>query len=313
MTVSHHTINGIAILTGENDFLRFEIAPALGGKITSIYNKLLKKEFLWNNKNLSLKTNDAGADYESNFWGGIDELIPNDIPENIDSMGYPDHGELWTAALKYDITGNRISVHGLLPLSKLYYTRAIYLDTESPAMRLEYKIKNTSGKRRHFMWKLHAALVIEEGDRLITSAQKGRVVNPANSRFKQSEEFNWPVIENSDVSFVSPYNHSMDFFYLYDIQQAKMQLVNSSSSHLFEYSYDKKVFPYQWYFASYGAFLDHYTAILEPASTMPVSVNEAMESGQCSVLDPGGEINTVVHIYAGENNIKDLKWKEKKF
>jgi hypothetical protein len=39
---------------------------------------------------------ERGADYDSNFYGGIDELIPNDIPENIDGIDDPDHGELWT-------------------------------------------------------------------------------------------------------------------------------------------------------------------------------------------------------------------------
>ena len=300
MTISHNITNGIEILAAENDSLRFEIAPALGGKITSIYNKLLGKEFVWNNKNFSLKMSEAGADYESNFWGGIDELIPNDISENIDSINYPDHGELWTTALEYDITGDQIVVHGLLPLSKLYYTKALCLDDASPSIRLDYKIVNTSEERRHFMWKLHAALVIEEGDQLMTSARKARDVYPPSARAVQAGEFPWPMRGNSDVSLVPPYNHSLEFFYLYDIKQAQMRLVNARRGHSFEYSYDKSVFPYQWYFASYGGFRDHYTAILEPSSTMPVSVNEAMESGQCSILDPGQEINTSVHIYAGK-------------
>src|ERR1017187_4328079 len=99
MMSSRNIKNGIEILTMKNDHLELNIVPALGGKIFSIFNKHLQKEFLWTNKNLSLKIDSHGMDYDSNFVGGIDELIPNDIPETIDLIAYPDHGELWTHSL----------------------------------------------------------------------------------------------------------------------------------------------------------------------------------------------------------------------
>jgi hypothetical protein len=79
-----------------------------------------------------------------------------------------------------------------------------------------------------------------------------------------------------------------------------MKMESGNANTLFSYSYDKNIFPYQWYFASYGGFLNHYTAILEPCTSMPLSVAEAMLSGQCTVLEPGEEINTTVRIYAGQ-------------
>ena len=92
MIISQEYINDVKILIGENDFIKFKIIPDLGGKILSIFNKQLGKEFLWRNENLLLQTHQAGADYDANFYGGIDELIPNDIPENVDGTEYPDHG-----------------------------------------------------------------------------------------------------------------------------------------------------------------------------------------------------------------------------
>ncbi|HKG68220.1 MAG TPA: hypothetical protein VKA92_05090, partial [Segetibacter sp.] len=74
--ISKRMTNGIEIFTVETDRLIFSIVPELGGKILSIYNKHLKKEFLWTNDNLPLQTNESGADYDSNFLGAIDELIP---------------------------------------------------------------------------------------------------------------------------------------------------------------------------------------------------------------------------------------------
>jgi hypothetical protein len=69
---------------------------------------------------------------------------------------------------------------------------------------------------------------------------------------------------------------------------------------VFSLQYNRAVFPYQWYFASYGGFLHHYTAILEPCSSMPMSVNAAARLNQCTTLNPGKELKTTVKIYAGK-------------
>jgi hypothetical protein len=301
MKISKSNINSIEVLVAENEHIRIAVAPAVGGKILSVYNKIFQKEFLWSNKDLSLEACPPGTDYDTNFWGGIDELIPNDIPENIDGNEYPDHGELWTTSLEYKIEPDKISVFGKLTRSGLYYIKTISLKDNTPEIVLEYTIRNESDNTRHFLWKLHAALAIREGDKLVSSAKKAKVVYPEHSRYKTADEFPWPVIDNCDASLVPPKNNTMDFFYLYEIPKNEMHLQVENGEFLFSIYYDKKVFPYQWYFASYGKFNDHYTSILEPASSMPVSVNEAIASGQCTVLEKGHEINTVVTIYAGKN------------
>ena len=150
MIISRKEINNVEVFTGENDHIKFEIAPTTGGKIISIYNKKLDKEFLWRNTNLLLETHKSGADYDSNFFGGIDELIPNDITETIDSIDYPDHGELWTTALDYELLEDKIAVFGKLALSGLYYKKIISLDARHPTINLEYTIRNESGSPEIF-------------------------------------------------------------------------------------------------------------------------------------------------------------------
>ncbi|MEC3878526.1 DUF5107 domain-containing protein [Parapedobacter sp. 10938] len=299
--VAQRMEHGLDILTIENDCLRVDVIPALGGKISSIYSKQLDKEFLWNNAELSLQKNQTGDDYDSNFWGGIDELLPNDIPERIDGIDYPDHGELWTTRLDYSVSGDDVSVYGVLPLSRLYYKKTIRLSIDAPKVTLQYNMVNQSAERRRFLWKLHAALRISEGDQLLSPATKAKVVSPGASRFAEAGEFTWPVMDGIDASIVPEKNNTMDFFYLYDSPEGTMSLIVDKGRSRFSYHYDQAIFPYQWYFASYGKFRNHYTAILEPASAMPVSVNEAADLKQCSVLEPGETFDTQVVIYAGSN------------
>ncbi len=85
----------------------------------------------------------------------------------------------------------------MLELSGLSYQKKFSLDKNAPQINLDYTICNHSGFERNFLWKLHAALKIEEGDQLITSAKKAKAVDPDYSRFKNMNEFNWAMIEGN--------------------------------------------------------------------------------------------------------------------
>jgi len=300
MISMRNNINGVEILTLENDCIKTEIVPTLGGKILSVFNKLLNKEFLWHNENLQLNTHCLGDDFDSSFYGGIDELIPNDMAETIDSIQYPDHGELWTTPLKYELGESRIYLFGNLKFSGLQYRKDVYLEENDPVIYLEYKIRNESGSIRNFLWKFHTALAIKEGDKIVSDALKMSVIDTVYSRFKTREEYTWPLVENCNVSLVPPFNNTMDFFCLYKIRQPEMHLERPDTNSIFSLYFDRKVFPYQSYFASYGGFFNHYTIILEPCTNMLLSVTEAISQERCSFLLPNEELNTIVSIYAGE-------------
>jgi galactose mutarotase-like enzyme len=299
MQISISPINGMDAITFENDQIRLVVVPALGGKISSIFNKQLGQEFLWTNASLSLQPLPPGSEYDPNFFGGMDELIPNDMPETIDGIEYPDHGELWTTRLEYKVEADSISLFGTLPLSGLHYKKTIRLDPQQPRIMLDHQIRNDAAEVRHFLWKLHPALRIEPGDAVLTSATSARVVDPAYSRFTALAEFSWPHIQGTDASVIPEKGNEVDFFFLWNAERPEMSLVSQKRNSAFTIQYEQAVFPFQWYFASYGGFLDHYTAVLEPCSAMPMSVAEAAQLGQCTVLEPGQTLETSVRIHAG--------------
>ena len=297
MTYFHEglSVDGVPVVRIESDHLQIDVAPSVGGRIVNLTETSSGHQFLWHNPHLKL----AYAEYDSNFYGAIDELIPNDIPESINGVDSPDHGELWTMSLDCSIEGESLILSGRLPLCGLQYEKHLTLRKDEPVLDVGYRIQNTAGERREFLWKLHAALSIDADDRIICPARTARVVDTEWSRWSTTEPFAWPQIEGQRADLVPPKDDTMDFLFIYDLEEGHIAWRRDSQNLTFEYRFDVEVFPYAWYFASFGGFDDHYMAILEPCTTMPLSVSEAAQLGQCSVLEAGESIETTVTIYAG--------------
>jgi hypothetical protein len=292
-------IDETPIVRVENDYLQVDVAPDVGGRIVNLLEKSSNYQFLWHNAALKLEKLEPGDEYDPNFYGAIDELIPNDIPEVINGIECPDHGELWTAALDLQIDGETLVLSGTLPIFGLRYDRRMTLAPDGPTINFDYRIENISGARREFLWKLHSALKIDAGDRIVCPARTAIVGDPEYSRWSGTEPFEWPNVEGQRADIVPEKDGTMDFLYLYDLKKGHMAWESADGSLTFVYEFDLNIFPYTWMFASYGGFDDHYMAILEPCTTMPISVVEAAKLGQCSALEAGEAIETRVSIHAG--------------
>jgi hypothetical protein len=300
------TTDGVPIIRLESDLLRADIAPSVGGRIVSLVAKTSGYNFLWRNRMVSLRSLPSGAAYDPNFYGGIDELLPNDIPENINGVDCPDHGELWTTSLSWRQDGARLTLEGRLAKCGLTYRREMSLRVDAPCVDLKYSISNPTSRARDFLWKLHAALAVQPGDIIDCPARKAQVVDPAWSRYKNLAPFDWPKLDGSRVNVIPALDGTMDFFYLFNLTEGRMSWRRPVQDLEFTYAFDRTVFPYTWMFASYGGFDGHYTVILEPCTAMPISVNDAAARKQCSRLEPSQTLETSVTIYAGPGGKKQL-------
>lgn len=304
--LNHFTIDGVAIIRLESAQLQVDVAPSIGGRIVSLVEKTRGYDFLWRNQNVSLRPLPSGAEYDPNFYGGIDELLPNDIPENINGLDCPDHGELWTTPLSWRQGGGRLLLEGRLAQCELTYQREMSLRPDAPCVDFKYRISNPTSRPQDFLWKLHAALAVQPGDIIDCPARKAQVVDPGWSRHQNLAPFDWPKFKGSAVNVIPAPDGTMDFFYLFDLMEGRMSWQRPSQDLQFSYGFDRTMFPYTWMFASYGGFGGHYTVILEPCTAMPISVNDAASKKQCSHLDPGQTFETSVTIYAGQARSKQV-------
>jgi hypothetical protein len=283
----------------ESAQLMVDIAPGVGGRTVSIFNKPLQHEFLWNNAQLSLTRCPAGSPYDPNFYGGIDEMLPSDLAETIGEIDAPDHGELWTTSLAYAIENETLALSGTLIGCGLHYEKRMWLDENEPRIRFEYRITNTANSLRGFMWKMHAAVAVEAGDVIECPAGKARVEDLDWSRLDSTEPFDWPTFRGRAANVIPPKGHSADFFCLYELEQGEAAWRRPSQNLCLRYTFDPAIFPCVWWFASYGKLDGHYVAVLEPCTSLRLSVAQAMRAGECSVLAPGETLNTSLSLYAG--------------
>ena len=289
-------LDGVQLVRLESDWLSVDVAPNVGGRVVSLIEKSSGHEFLWRNAGLRLELLKPGSQYDPNFYGGIDELLPNDIPEEINGINCPDHGELWTMALNWSCENEILKLEGILPRFGLRYERTMSLRKESPILDVDYRISNPAPYARQFLWTLHAALAVERGDVIDCPARRAQVGDLNCSRFSSLEFFVWPTLEGKTANVVPPADGTMDFFYLFDLAEGRIAWRRPNAGLEFRYEFDTRVFPYVWIFASYGRWQGHYMVILEPSTAMPNSVNDAAKRGQCSVLQPGESLETRVSI-----------------
>ena len=78
MSISKFLSGKYEIIRLESSTLRVDVAPAVGGKIISIYSKSISKEFLWTNDALELQSYPVGTSFDPFFFGGFDEFCESE-------------------------------------------------------------------------------------------------------------------------------------------------------------------------------------------------------------------------------------------
>jgi hypothetical protein len=97
------SFRGLQALVLDNGLVRVVILPELGGKIWELRDLTTGRQFLWQNPRIQPTKVQFAAGYDDQFFGGWDELFPNDVPEALRGEEFPDHGETWTLAWQWDL------------------------------------------------------------------------------------------------------------------------------------------------------------------------------------------------------------------
>jgi galactose mutarotase-like enzyme len=163
----------IETISLENRNLRVIVAPSIGGKIVSLYDKQAAHEWLLQPTRKVVVPPHYGDNYVESDPNSWDEMFPTintcQYPADGKHKGVnlPDHGEVWS--LPWEIErGEDDSVVLSTRGKQLPYilTRKVYFSAENK-LSLDYSLANLSREPLYGLWASHALFTVNENTELI--------------------------------------------------------------------------------------------------------------------------------------------------
>ncbi|MDR1824849.1 MAG: hypothetical protein LBR27_05905 [Bifidobacteriaceae bacterium] len=311
------SVHGIPAVILSNWHLKVVVLPTLGGKIWEIHDRATGRQHLWHNTRTPPAPLHFGAVFDDVFYGGWDDLFPNDQPEVLAGESYPDHGELWASAWDWDVTKSDGSVILTMtlntPISASRFTKVVRLDPGARHLDMDVTVANSPTRSLPFLWKQHLALPAIEGGIISIPGTYATMADFGRPRAgTPGHRFPWPTLTKSgqrhDMSRVPSGSSGVsEFMYVDTPNEGWCALTHTDGSGV-ALIYDPKVFPSCWVFASYGGWRDHEVVILEPCTGHPISVIEGVAHATHRVLAPSEVISTRVAlaVYDGISSVSSV-------
>ena len=311
---------GMETIILENNCLKAVILPELGAKMLHLVHKPSDTEMLWLNPSLTPHALPCGSSYDDNFFGGWDELFPNDEPVKIDGKKYPDHGELWCRPWEY-IIEERTDTHATVYLwcfgsvSATRIDKWITVTADRPVLKFRHKVTNLGDKPLDFLWKLHPALAISPDHRIDLPQCTMLRGDEEFSDLVGEEKFSWSTCKGKHGGTVDlrkvppPESCSKEFLYGTDLADGWCAMTDTARKVGFGLVFPKDIFTSVWLFSSYGGWRGNYVAILEPCTAYPFDLQEAISNGTCAHLDGHSELECEIEavLYEGLTSVSGIE------
>lgn len=183
----HEEREGFEIHTLSNKNLQLRLAPQLGGRVVSLFDRQANREWLdgWlpeENRRLWLPSDPK--DFSTGTGSGIDECFPSVLPCHWDGQAIPDHGELWNTAPDFSFGDDFLTCLWNLKCLPFTFERTIRL--KGSQITFNYRIKNLGDHPLPFLWALHPLFRLEEDDHLILQDQ------PTQCQSPEGKVYDWP-------------------------------------------------------------------------------------------------------------------------
>jgi hypothetical protein len=237
----------------------------------------------------------VGASFDDNWRGGFEEVFPNDAAGLFQDYSLVDHGELWSQPWKIiESAINGIKMSYRCERVPVEVEKTIVFSDGGPSVRLHYRFRHLGTRPLPYLFKLHPAIAIEAGDEiLLPSCQIEPVALGFSSIIGQEGKTPFPTAHSKDgktilINHIPPReSQTQEFFYATELSEGWAGVRSHSSKTDLKIRFDRKDIPSVWAFQSYGKWRNHYTLVLEPSTTVPRDLTEALKRKTCAVLQPG--------------------------
>lgn len=275
----------------ENEALYVKVLPTVGGKIANLRSKSPEVEWLWTNPSLSLDDVNLEGAFDDNFYGGIDELFPNDLATSVSGRDLLDHGELWRRNWTVvNASDDAVTMALTLTTVPVRFVREICLQDNQVIVRTE--VENLSDEDVPYLWVGHPAFRIDANSELHIPRGKAIVQDEQCGRVKAEQSpFTWPGTElGLNLGQIPAVNDALESYYITNVPEGRFLVHRKNYDATLEVSFPTKVFPHVWLFLPLGGWRGLTTALVEVASGYPTDLAEAVRMGTDSTLVARGRV-----------------------
>jgi hypothetical protein len=314
--------NGLCCLCMENEVLKMTILLNKGADIFEIIYKPMDMDLLWKMPcgiDMAYSHIPSVSMTNGNFFdhypGGWQQIIPGGGPCEYKGAQIGLHGEACLLPWRYRIledTAEKISVELYTQTIRmpLEIRKTITIESNIGEICFQDTVRNLSEEEIQCIWGQHPAYgghfiddscIIETPAKyFIAGGQKSYIESTYESGYKDG----WPFATDmngvrSDLSHlpaVPP--KSIELFFLGDLEEGRYKIINTRKKISAGLKWDKAVFPYLWHWRvlkgdrGYPLYGRSYHIALEPFSSYPNSLPEAISNGTALKLNPNGKIDT---------------------
>jgi hypothetical protein len=291
----------------ENDRIRLTVRPDLGGRIDQLVDRRSGRSWLYHPPGYAGAARDLplGASFDDNWGGGRDEVFPNDAPGPFQGRELVDHGELWGRAWEVlESAPRRVRMRLACRTVPADVEKTVEVPREGAEARVRYFLVSRGETALPHLFKLHAAVAVDPGDRLLLPQCD---IEPVTLEFStvigREGRTPWPTArsrsgETIRIDTVPPRQaDGQEFVYASGLAEGWCGVGNPRTATALVFRFDRRELPYVWLFQSYGRWRGHHVVVVEPAATMPYDLGAALARGTCAVLPPRGR--TEIAVVAG--------------
>ena len=301
-------IYSLSAIRLENERLSVSILPEPGAKIYDLLWKPSGRQILWQNPRIRPQPFPIDSNFDNYWCGGWDEGFPTCDPCEYKGESYPNLGELrslrWTVEkLQHNDEPPSVELSALGPITPVRSLKRVTLGGSS--VSVFYELTNIGPLPFEFIWGSHPALAVTAETVLHIPAETGIVqISSAPSVGSPGQKYDWPLLETPegrvDMSRAQPASAGVCCGHYATNLSAGAYGVEFKSEDLgVIVRFPIEHCPYLWMWLVYGGWRGYHHAIIEPWTSYPVHLAEAVRNNTHLHLGPGqtftAEVSLTVH------------------
>jgi hypothetical protein len=302
----------------ENDWLRLTVLPEVGAKIYDLVWTRTGRNLLWHNPRIAPHPYAVEANFDNHWCGGWDDAFPTCDESDYQGEHYPNLGELrsvcWNVA-SAEITGGGpvLALTAFGPISPVRAQKTLTLSAHQPLVSMHYEIENVGPLPLDFIWGTHPALDPGDGMLLRIPAKSGMVGQASHpSLGEPGQRYAWPFLKTplgtTDMSRTQSAEAGIFCgHYATALEAGWYSVEDETTGDGFLLTFPADLCPYLWMWLVYGGWRGYHHVIIEPWTSYPVNLSEAVRQGTARKLHAGERFSVEVSatVYTKPETWKD--------